>query len=140
MRKITVVGAILLLSCMAIICSLASCNNPVDNLANKQSEQEQRYTVWNRYSTPDEFQKVFNTALNDGYFLTYEFDAAEWSKLSKTLTDNGKFMWTKAQITSWLLSQGLDQEQAAKALKVLTTIEHGCIASRHKDTVYYLLK
>lgn len=133
MKKMTGVGAVLLLSCMAIVFSLASCNTPMD-------KQEIRYTVWRDQSTPDVYQEKFQHTLADGYFSWIEFDIATWNKLSQKLTDTGKFMWTKAQITEWLRDQGLDEEQAAERLTWLTTIEHGCIASRHKDTVYYLFK
>lgn len=140
MKKMTGVRAILLLSCMAIVFSLASCNTPMDKLRNDQTAQEQKYTIWLDTSTPDVFQKVFRFVLKDGYFWPHEFDAAEWGRLSKNLGDTGKYTWIKELITAWLRDQGLDEKQAAEQLAWFTTIEHGCIAARHKDTVYYLIK
>ena len=140
MKKMTVVGAILLLSCMAIVFSLASCNTPMDKLRNDQAAQEQKYTIWLDTSTPDEFQKAFQFVLKDGYFWKHEFDTETWNRLSQKLTDTGKYTWTKERITAWLRDQGLNEKQAAEQLAWFTTIEHGCIAVRYKDTVDFLLK
>ena len=133
MKKMTVVGAILLLSCMAIVFSLASCNTPMD-------KQETRYTVWRGRLPYKDFEKVFQDTLDDDEFIRYEFDADALGNLSKKLSDTEKFMWTKGQIKKWLLDERLGEEQAAKVLTGFTTIEHGCIASRDGDTVNLLFK
>lgn len=138
MKKMTGVRAILLLSCMAIVFSLASCDTPMD-------KQEIRYTVWRGHLPYKEFEKVFRGTLiqgilEDKHFMWYEFDAAQWGRLSKNLSDTGKYMWTKDQIKKWLLDEGLSEEQAAKVLTWLTTVEHGYIASRYGDTVELLFK
>ena len=59
MKKMTGVRAILLLSCMAIVFSLASCDTPMD-------KQEIRYTVWRGRLPYKEFEKVFQGTLIPG--------------------------------------------------------------------------
>lgn len=132
MKKMTGVRAILLLSCMAIVFSLASCNT--------MDKQETRYTIWSIGLTYTDFEKVFQDTLDDKHFMWYEFDAAQWSSWSKVLTNTGKYMWTKDQIKKWLLNVGLSEKQAAERLTWFTTVEHGYIASRYGDRVDLLFK
>ena len=76
---------------------------------------------------------------DNGYDIQ-EFDAAQWNNISKSLTDNGKFMWTEDRITTWLLDNGFSKEQTPEIVQRITTIEHGILIFRTGDAVDYLIK
>ena len=138
MKKITLLKPFLLFSLLAVLLTLAACNNLVSN--NSSNLEPKRYTIWLDQSTYTQFEEVFKLTLPDGYYMWKEFDVEEWNNLSKHLTDKGKYMWTESQIKGWLKTIGLNDAQATKQAKWLTTYEHGYIASRDRNTVVYLFK
>ena len=62
------------------------------------------------------------------------------SKISGSLTNEGRHSWTKSQIKDWLLGRSFGDSESTKESAWLTTIDHGFIASRTGNTVYYILK
>lgn len=133
MKKINLLKPFLLFSLLAVLMTLAACNNP----ANPQTK---RYAIWLGQSTYTKFEEIFNDTLDDRYFMWIEFDVAQWNTISKNLTDSGKYMWTESQIREWLKNEGLSDAQATRQIERLTTYEHGCIAKRNGNTVDYLIK
>ena len=133
MKKINLLKPFLLFSLLAVLMTLAACNNP----ANPQTK---RYTIWLGQSTYTKFEEIFNDTLDDRYFMWIEFDVAQWNTISKNLTDSGKYMWTESQIREWLKNEGLSDAQETRQIERLTTYEHGCIAKRNGNTVDYLIK
>ena len=73
-------------------------------------------------------------------YLRVEFTPTQWNTISATLTNDGKYWWTKNQIKDWFLGRNFDEPTATKSSSWLTTIDHGFIASRTGTIVYYILK
>ena len=121
-----------LLIIISVIFCFSSCQNYVDS--------EDSYTVWTDLSTYSEFQSIFGTTLDDGMYVRLEFTSSQWSQMSGSLTNEGRHSWTKSQIKDWLLGRGFGDSESTKESAWLTTIDHGFIASRTSNTVYYILK
>ena len=102
--------------------------------------REDTYTVWTDFSSYSEFESTFGTTLNDGMYVRLEFTSSQWSQMSSSLTSEGRHSWTKSQIKDWLLGRGFGDSESTKESAWLTTIDHGFIASRTSNTVYYILK
>ena len=102
--------------------------------------KEPTYTVWTDFGTYSDFQSTFNTTLEDGYYLIFEFTSEQWSELSVSSTVEGRHSWTKSQIKDWLIGRGFGETESTKEVAWLTTINHGFIASRTNNTVYLILK
>ena len=105
-----------------------------------KSNSEETYTVWTDVGTYSEFQSAFNTTLDDGMYLRLEFTSSQWSQLSQSLTNEGKYSWTKDQIKDWLIGRGFGDSESTRESAWMTTIDHGLIASRTNSTVYLILK
>lgn len=133
MKKINLLKPILLFSLLAVLLTLAACNNP----ANPQTK---RYTIWLSRSTYTQFEEDFKTRLKDGRFIQLEFNAEQWNAILKVLPDKDKDMWTESQIMKWLKSEEFGDTEATKQAKWLITHEHVCIVSRTGDIVSYLYK
>ena len=126
MKKINLLKPILLFSLLAVLLTLAACNNP----ANPPTKR----------STYTQFEEDFKTRLEDGRFIQLEFNAEQWNAISKVLPDKDKDMWTESQIMKWLKSEEFGDTGATKQAKWLITHEHVCIVSRTGDIVSYLYK
>ncbi len=105
-----------------------------------QMNTEETYTVWTDSSSYFDFVLSFNATLNDGMYMRLEFSSADWAKMSDSLTNEGKYVWTKSQIKDWLIGRGFGDSESTKESSWLTTIEHGFIVSRTGNMVYYILK
>ena len=125
-----------LLVAVALCFAAISCSNP----SSSSTPSEETYTVWTDLSTYSDFQTVFKTTLNDGMYLRLEFTASQWNQMSGTLTSEGRHSWTKSQIKDWLLGRGFGDSESTKESAWFATIDHGFIASRTGNTVYYILK
>ena len=138
MKKINLLKPFLLFSLLAVLLTLAACNNPVGN--NSSNSETKKYDILLASSTYTQFKEVFNDTLDDNYFMWLKLSAAQWNTIPTRLTDSGKYMWTESQIREWLKNEGLSDAQATKQIGRLTTYEHGCIAKRNGNTVDYLIK
>ena len=103
-------------------------------------DDEESYTIWTDMGTYSEFQSAFDTTLNDGMYVRLEFTSSQWSQIKSSLTSDGKHSWGKSKIKDWLIGRGFGDYEAKQESSWLTTIEHGFIASRTGNTVYYILK
>ena len=121
-----------LLIIISVLFCFSSCQNNVDS--------EDSYTVWTDLSSYSEFQSTFGTTLDDGMYVRLEFTSSQWSQLSSSLTSEGRHSWTKSQIKDWLLGRSFGDLESTKEFAWLTTVDHGFIASRTDNTVYYILK
>jgi hypothetical protein len=100
---------------------------------------EQTYTVWTDLISYSEFYSAFG-ALNDGYYIRYEFTSSDWNTISKSLTNEGKHNWTESNLKDWFIGRGFGNSEANREVAWLKTISHGFIASRSGSIVYMLLK
>lgn len=100
----------------------------------------QTYVVWTDVTSYTEFYNVFQTTLNDGYYIRVELSDAQWDQIAAALTNEGKNNWTEDQIYNYFIGRGFGQMEANQQKAWLMTIEHGFIASRTGTTVYLLLK
>jgi putative lipoprotein len=138
MKKINLLKPFLLFSLLAVLLTLAACNNPVGNTSS--NSEPKKYTIWLDRSTYTQFKEVFKNRLEDGDFIQLEFNAEQWNAISKVLPDKDKDMWTESQIMKWLKSEEFGDTEATKQAKWLITHEHVCIVSRTGDIVSYLYK
>ncbi|MDR1840071.1 MAG: hypothetical protein LBQ93_10870 [Treponema sp.] len=114
-----------------IVFTVASCSDGAEPTT---------YTVWTDSSSYNDFYTEFQTSLNDGYYLHYEFTSSEWSTISPLLTNEGKHNWTESEIKNWFIGRGFGNSEANQETAWLMTINHGFIASRSGSIVYMLLK
>lgn len=98
------------------------------------------YTVWTDTGTYTEFTTAFGSTLDDGMYIRLEFTNEMWNQIKTTLTNDGKHQWSKDKIKDWLLGRGFGEYEATKESSWLTTTDHGFIATRTGNTVYYILK
>ena len=98
------------------------------------------FTVWIDFSTYSEFETAFSTTLNDGMYIRSDFTSEAWKTISASLTNEGKHIWSKSQIKDWFIGRGFGDSEATQETAWLTSTEHGFIASRSGNTVYYILK
>ena len=122
-----------LLAVVGFCFAILSCTIPANS-------SEETYTVWTDSSTYSQFQSLFNTTLNDGMYLRLEFTSSQWQQFSGSLTSEGRHSWTKSQIKDWLLGRGFGDAESTKESAWFATIDHGFLASRTGNTVYYMLK
>ena len=101
---------------------------------------EPTWTVYTDIGTYSEFKQAFGTTLDDGYYVRLEFSSSEWDAIKSSTIDDNKHQWTKAQIKDWFIGRGFGNSEAEKEIAWLTTINHGFIASRTGNTIYFLLK
>ena len=127
--KKKIFGLLIIISVMLVF---SACQNNVTG--------EETYTVWTDLGTYAEFQSTFGTNLDDGMYIRLEFTSSQWNQMLSSLTNEGKHIWTKSQIKDWLLGRGFGDSESTKESSWLTTIDHGFIASRTRNTVYFILK
>ena len=73
-------------------------------------------------------------------YIRLEITASQWNQISSSLTSEGRHSWTKSQIKDWLLGRGFGDSESTKESAWFATIDHGFIASRTGNIVYYILK
>ncbi|MBP3709513.1 MAG: hypothetical protein J6I73_03790 [Treponema sp.] len=117
---------------VSVILAFSSCQNNVGS--------EEVYTVWTDLETYSEFQSTFGRSLDDGMYIRLEFTSSQWNQISSSLTSEGRHSWTKSQIKDWFLGRGFGDYESTKESAWMTTIEHGFIASRTRNIVYFILK
>ncbi len=105
-----------------------------------QSCSEEKYTVWTDSGTYSEFQSAFNTTLDDGYYVRVELDSEQWAEISKGLTSEGRHKWDEETIKKWFISNGFGDTEATKESAWLALIDHGFLATRTGNMVYFILK
>ena len=131
--------SIVLLSVIAFCFVVISCSNP-SNSSTSSTPKEETFTVWTDFSTYSTFQTTFNTTLGDNMYIRTEISADLWKELSGSLTSEGRHSWTKNQIKDWLIGRGFGDTESTKESAWFATVDHGFIASRSGNTVYYILK
>lgn len=105
-----------------------------------QSCSDEKYTVWTDSGTYAEFQSAFGTTLNDGYYVRMELTSDQWAQISKNLTSEGKHRWSEETIKKWFISNGFGETEANKETSWIVVIDHGFLATRTGNIVYYILK
>ena len=105
-----------------------------------QSCTEEKYTVWTDYCTYSEFQSEFNATLNDGYYVRLEITDSQWEEISKGLSSEGRHKWDEETIKKWLIGNRFGDSEATKESSWLVLTNHGFIASRTNNMVYFILK
>ncbi len=105
-----------------------------------QSCSEEKYTVWTDSGTYSEFQSAFNTTLDDGYYVRVELDSEQWAEISKGLTSEGRHKWDEETIKKWFISNGFGETEATKESSWFALIDHGFLATRTGNMVYFILK
>ena len=73
-------------------------------------------------------------------YVRLEFTSAQWEQIESYATSEGQHYWSKDKIKDWLIGRGVGDYEATKESSWLTTIDHGYIASRTGNTVYYIIK
>lgn len=122
-------SVILLFSTLIGIClTISSCQMNVD-----------AYTVWTDVSNYSEFQSNFGD-LDNGMYTRFNISASGWAQVSSSLSSVGKHTWDKDQIKEWFIGRGFGESEATQETAWLTTSDHGMIASRTGNTVYYILR
>lgn len=124
-----------LLICISVMVFFSSCQNN----ANSDDTRDDTYTVWTDVSNYTEFQTQFGD-LDDGMYTRINISASGWTQLSSSLGSTGKHKWDKEQIKDWFIGRGFGEYESTKETAWLTSSDHGMIASRTKNTVYYILK
>jgi len=120
-----------LLICISVMVFFSSCKNI--------ETSEDTYTVWTDVSNYTEFQNTFGD-LDDGMYTRFNISASGWKQLSSSLDSTGRHNWDKGQIKDWFIGRGFGEYESTKETAWLTSSDHGMIASRTKNTVYYILK
>lgn len=123
MKKIFILFAAVL---MAALC-LQSCSNA-------------KYTVWTETETYSDFQNIFNTTLDNGYYKRLEITNAQWQLIGPNLTTEGRHRWSEEEIKKWLIGNGFGNDEARKESSWLTMVDHGFIVTRDQNLVYLILK
>ena len=72
-------------------------------------------------------------------YTRFNISESGWAQLSSSLGSTGKHTWDKAQIKEWFIGRGFGEAEATQETAWLTTSDHGMIASRTGNTVYYIL-
>ncbi len=100
------------------------------------------HTVWTYVSSYSDYEKMFNDTLYDGYYKYLEFSNEQFSQMESILAAQNDYRhnWTESQIKKYFIGRGFDSETAAKRAAWLVTVNHGFVASRSGDIVYYILK
>ncbi len=104
------------------------------------SEEKEKYTVWTDSGTYSEFKSAFNTTLDDGYYVRVELDSEQWAEISKGLTSEGRHKWDEETIKKWFISNGFGETEATKESSWFALIDHGFLATRTGNMVYFILK
>ncbi len=105
-----------------------------------QSCSNEKYTVWTETETYSDFQKIFNTTLNDGYYSRMEITNEQWKLIGPNLTSEGKHRWSEEEIKKWLIGNGFGNNEARKESSWLVMVDHGFIVIRDYNLVYLILK
>lgn len=100
------------------------------------------YAVWTDVSSYSEYETSFNDTLYDGYYKYLEFSNEQFSQMKSALENEqeGRHEWTENQIKKYFVGRGFDSETAAECAAWLVTANHGFLASRSGNFVYYILK
>ncbi|MCQ2310954.1 MAG: hypothetical protein MJZ64_04305 [Paludibacteraceae bacterium] len=101
---------------------------------------EETYTVWTETETYSEFQSIFQTTLNDGYYVRVELTREQWELIGPNLGSDGRHKWDEATIKKWLISNGFGESEANKESSWFALIDHGFLATRNGNLVYLILK
>ncbi|WP_149554627.1 hypothetical protein [Treponema pectinovorum] len=105
-----------------------------------KTDVDETYTVWTDKGTYSDFQQAFKATLNDGMYTRVEFTSSQWSQISPVLTSVGRHNWTQDKIKDWLIGSGFGNDEATRESAWLTTVNHGFIAARVSNIVYFILK
>lgn len=105
----------------------------------QNNSNEETYTVWTDISTASEFQQTFHTAK----YITVEFSNSQFSQIMQVVGNEAaefKHNWTEEELKKYFVGRGFDSEIASKTVAWLVTVNHGLVASRNGNIVYYILR
>ncbi len=105
-----------------------------------KDKEADTYTVWTETETYSQFQSIFKTTLNDGYYVRVEITQAQWEQIGPNLGSEGRHKWDEASIKKWLISNGFGESEATKESSWFAMIDHGFLATRSGNLVYLILK
>ena len=103
-------------------------------------EKEDKYTVWTETETYSQFQREFNTTLEDGYHIKLEISNEQWTQIVPNLTSEGKHRWSEAEIKKWLIGYGFGEYESTKESSWLVMTDHGFLVTREGSMVHMILK
>ncbi|MCH5282282.1 MAG: hypothetical protein J1E59_01335 [Treponema sp.] len=109
----------------------------------QNGSEEETYTVWTDISTADDFQQTFGTTLYDGKYITVVLLNSQFSAMTQILEKEAaefKHNWTEEELQKYFVGRGFDSQTASKTVAWLVTVNHGFVASRTGNIVYYILK
>lgn len=125
---------IVLVSLILSTSLLQSCKDNGNNFG------ETKYTVWTETDTYSDFVAAFNTTLKDGYYVRVEFTKSQWEQIFPYLTSEGRHSWTEESIKKWLVANGFGESESTKESSWFALIDHGFLAARDGNLVYYIMK
>lgn len=128
--KRTVFTILALVSLLLVTMVMPSCKD----------KGEETYTVWTDTETYSDFQRDFQTTLNDGYYVRVELTREQWEQIGPNLGSEGRHKWDEATIKKWLISNGFGESEANKESSWFALIDHGFLATRTGNLVYLILK
>lgn len=107
-----------------------------------QNNSELSYTVWTDVSSYSDYEKMFNDTLYDGYYKYLEFSNEQFSQMESILAAQNDYRhnWTEEELQKYFVGRGFDSKTASETVAWLVTVNHGFVASRSGDIVYYILK
>ncbi|GBU28377.1 hypothetical protein R84B8_01935 [Treponema sp. R8-4-B8] len=99
----------------------------------------QKYTLWSGTTSYSVFSEVIDD-LSDGYFFNEELTDAEFTQISKHLSNKNKHSWTEYQIQDYLAERGFGYDQADQETSTFLNYRHGFIAVRSGSTVHIIIR
>ena len=72
--------------------------------------------------------------------MRLEITDVQWKEISKGLTSEGRHKWDEDTIKQWLIGNGFGDSEATKESSWLVLTNHGFIAVRTNNMVYFILK
>lgn len=97
-------------------------------------------TIWTGTATYSDFQSAFDMSIDNGYYVRMEFTNDQFAEISNYLTNEGRHSWDEATLKKWLISIGFGETEAARESSWFVLINHGGLAVRSGNLIYYVLK
>lgn len=131
MKKKIIINLICFIS---ILFCFSSCNN---------AEPVKKYSVWLVVESIEQFEAGWGERIEHNHWIKKEI--TDWEQANSFLTENastdGRHNLSLGEIQSWLLSKGFSDVKSVNAAGWLTQdVDHGLIAFRNGDSVYYVIK
>lgn len=105
-----------------------------------QSCSDEKYTVWTETDYYSDWVNAGGTAISDGHYVKIEIASANWSEMSKSLTNEGKHRWDEATIKKWLIGNGFGEQEATREAAWLSLVNHGMILHHDNNMLHIIVK